>query len=97
MGLLAGKIFSILGFYISLISLIPALLLFLIKILLSENLDFLKQYYWLPFSLTGFYLLITVVYGGLILALSSRGKGARFAGFGCRGLYVLFERVIIIL
>lgn len=89
---LLGKFF-ILGFYISLISLIPALLLFFTKVLLSENLDFLKQYYWVPFSLTGFYLLITVVYGGLILALSSLGKGARFAGIGFFGLYILSDLV----
>ena len=76
---LLGK-FTIIGFYTSLVTLIPALLLFIIKILLSENLNFLTQNFWIPFSILGYFILTVLVYGGLILALSSLGKGARFAG-----------------
>ena len=89
---LVGK-FVIVGFYVFVISLLPALLLFLTKVLISENLSFLKQYYWVPFALLGFYLIITLIYGGLILALSSLGKGARFAGIGFFAIYVLTDLI----
>jgi ABC-2 type transport system permease protein len=89
---LMGK-FVIVGFYVFIISLLPALLLFLTKVLISENLSFLKQYYWVPFALLGFYLIITLIYGGLILALSSLGKGARFAGIGFFAIYVLTDLI----
>ena len=74
-----GKLGTI-GFYISLVSLLPALILFLIKIMLEENFNFLTQNYWIPFSIIGYWLMVTLVFGGLILALSALGRGSRFAG-----------------
>jgi len=85
---LLGK-FAIVGFYVFVISLLPALLLFFTKVLISDDLSFLKQHYWVPLALFGFYLIITIIYGGLILALSSFGRGARFAGIGFFGIYIL--------
>ena len=76
-----GKL-CIIGFFTSLVSLVPALILFLIKIMLEENFNFLTQNYWIPFSITGYWLMITLVFGGLILALSALGRGSRFAGIG---------------
>jgi len=75
------------------ISLLPALLLFFTKVLISEDLSFLKQHYWVPFALFGFYLIIILIYGGLILTLSSLGKGARFAGIGFFAIYVLTDLI----
>ncbi len=89
---LLGK-FTIVGFYVFVISLLPALLLFFTKVLISDDLSFLKQHYWVPFALLGFYLIITLIYGGLILALSAVGKGARFAGIGFFAIYVLTDLI----
>ncbi len=85
-----GKL-CIIGFFISLVSLFPALLLFLIKIMLEENFNFLTQNYWIPFSITGYWIMITLVFGGLILALSSLGRGARFAGIGFFTIIVITD------
>jgi len=93
---LLGK-FTIVGFYAGLATFIPAFLLFFIKILLSDNLDFITQYYWLPLSILGYSFLIILVYGGLILALSASGKGARFAGisfFAIIGLSNLMKAIL---
>ena len=93
---IGGK-FAIIGFYISLITLLPALLLFITKILLSEKLDFLSQYFWIPFSILGYFLLIILVYGTLILALSSLGKGTRFAAisfFTIFGITDLVKKIL---
>ena len=78
---IVGK-FAVIAFYCSLVTLIPALFLFLIKILLSEDLGFLGQYYWVPFSILACGGCMILIYGTLILALSSLGKGSRFAGIG---------------
>jgi len=78
---LSGK-FAILSFYIGLVSFLPTFLLFCIRILVADNLDFLKQNYWVLFSISGYFILQIIVLGGLMLALSSMGKSARFAGIG---------------
>jgi len=71
-----GK-FIIIAFYSSLITLVPGLLLFLMCVLLSSGTAFLEAYYWVPFSIIGFCLLIIFIQGGLILALSSAARGMR--------------------
>lgn len=78
---LSGK-FAILSFYIGLVSFLPAFLLFSIRILVADNLDFLRQNYWILFSISGYFILMVIVLGGLMLALSSLGKSPRFAGIG---------------
>ena len=73
-----GK-FLVVGFYGSLVTLAPGLLLFLIRVLLARDATFLKTYYWVPFSIFGYVLLALITLGGIILALSSAARGTRSA------------------
>ncbi len=71
---IGGK-FLIIGFYASLVTLLPGLILFIIKVLLSNDLTFLKMYYWIPLSMLAYVILLITALGGLMLALSSAAKG----------------------
>lgn len=85
-----GKLL-IVGFYGSLITLIPGLLLFLIQVLLATDTTFLQQYFWIPLSLIGFVLIKLVVLGGFMLTLSSMAKSTRTAAILFFGLLSFSE------
>ncbi|MFO7890507.1 MAG: ABC transporter permease subunit [bacterium] len=70
-----GGKFLVISFYGSLVTLLPGLILFFIKALLSNDLTFLKTYYWIPLSMLAYVIVIITALGGLILALSSAAKG----------------------
>jgi len=72
---IGGK-FLIVGFYGILVTLVPGLILFTMKALLANDLTFLKTYYWIPFSMLAYVVILITVLGGLILALSSAAKGS---------------------
>jgi len=73
-----GK-FTIVGFYGALITLVPGLLLFMVRILLARDAVFFNKYFWIPFSITGYVFLVLVTMGGLILALSAASRSATSA------------------
>jgi len=75
---IGGK-FLVISFYGGLITFIPSIILFFMQVVLSKNTIFLKTYFWIPFSLFGYTLLILCTLGGLMLALSSISKGTRSA------------------
>lgn len=75
---IAGKL-GVISFFLALITLIPALSLFIIRLLFSNDLSFLKQYYWLPLSITAFCIIIIAVTGCFIIAISSLFKSTRLA------------------
>jgi len=77
----AGKA-GVIAFYTGLVTFVPAVVLFVLKALMSADSAFLAEYYWIPFSAAAHFAIVVLTYGGLILALSSLGKGARFAGIG---------------
>lgn len=74
-----GK-FLVVGFYGSLVTLVPGLLLFLLRVLLAQDSTFLSEFYWIPFALIGQASVILLTLGGMILALSSALKSGRSAG-----------------
>jgi hypothetical protein len=82
---IGGK-WLILAFFGSLVTWIPALLLFIIQWLLSGSEAFLRQFFWIPFSVLGSSLTALLVLGGLMLLLSSVASA--------RGAAVLFFAVI---
>jgi len=73
-----GK-FTIVGFYGSLITLVPGLLLFLIRVLLARDAIFFNKYFWIPFSITGYVFLVLLTMGGLILAFSAASRNTTSA------------------
>lgn len=70
MDYISGK-FIILSFYSLVISLVPGLLLFIIRLLLATDTAFLKTYYWVPFSIIASSLIIVLTLGSLAMGLSS--------------------------
>ncbi len=80
-----GK-FCVLCFYGCLVTLLPALLLFLFRVLLATDASYLKQYYWIPFSITGYSLLIILTLGSVLLAISASARGTRSAAILFFGL-----------
>jgi hypothetical protein len=74
----AGK-FSIIAFYGALITIVPALILFVFQLLLTEEPGFFATYYWVPLSIIGRGALILIVLGGLMLAASAVARGTRSA------------------
>jgi len=61
----------VLAFYSALITVVPAILLFIIQLLLSGDSTFLVDYYWIPFSILAIWMISVLVLGGLILTLSA--------------------------
>ena len=80
-----GKFFVI-GFYGSLVSWIPALILFLFRVLLANDASYLQQYYWLPLSIFGYAVIIIVTLGFLLTAISASARGIRSAAILFFGL-----------
>lgn len=67
---LGGKFFVI-GFYGTTISLIPALILFMMQILIGNDPDFLGSSFWVVFSMVGYSILILGTLVNLMLLLSA--------------------------
>ena len=75
---LGGK-FLVLFFYGGLVTLVPGLALFILRLLLSRDGTFFAENYWVIFSITGFVILKLTVMGALVLALSSLTRNTRLA------------------
>ncbi len=74
-----GKL-AILGTFLLGVTLVPALLLWVMELGFSSDLRFLARYWWLPFSIIGFSVSASLAWGLLVLALSSVSKSSRFVG-----------------
>ncbi|MFC1627612.1 hypothetical protein ACFL3H_00690 [Gemmatimonadota bacterium] len=89
---IAGK-FLIVGWYGSLITLIPGLILFLLMVLLSTDSTFFSDHWWVPLALLGQSLIILLSLGGVILALSALTGRARSAAILFFGLMTIPEMI----
>jgi len=81
-----GGKFLILAFYAGLITLVPALLLFVIQLFLTGDASFFREFYWIPFSILGAFAVSVAVLGGMMLAVS--------AAAGSRSAAVVFFAVL---
>ena len=77
---LIGK-FAVIGVLLGCLTLVPGLLLFLEHALLAD-ISFLKENYWLPFSIIIYSVLITVSASLLMLLFSSLTSNPRYATIG---------------
>lgn len=75
----AGK-FAVLAGIAALLMPAPALLLFLMETGLSTDTTFVATYFWLPFAIIGYSLVVIVGAGLLALAASSFTRSGRYAG-----------------
>ena len=77
---LIGK-FAVMGILLSCLTLIPGLLLFLQHVLLTD-ISFLKENYWMPFSIIAYSVIIILVSSVLMLVFSSLTSNPRYAIIG---------------
>ncbi len=77
---LIGK-FAVIGILLLCMTLVPGLLLFLEQALLTDE-PFLQGYFWLPFSIVIYSVIITVITGLLMLVFSSLTTNLRYATIG---------------
>lgn len=91
-----GK-FLVIGFFVSLITLVPGLLLFLMRVLMAMDSVYLQNYFWIPLSLVGYVIVELLVLGGLILVVSAIFKSTRFAAVFFLCLIVFPELIQTIL
>ena len=77
---LIGK-FAVMGILLSCLTLIPGLLLFLEHVLLTDT-SFLKENYWMPFSIIAYSIIIILVSSLLMLVFSSLTSNSRYAIIG---------------
>jgi ABC-2 type transport system permease protein len=73
-----GK-FIVVFFYGSLITILPALLLFGLQLLVTVEPGFFGNYYWVPFSILAQGVIVLTALSAILLALSSLAKGTRSA------------------
>ena len=77
---LIGK-FAAIGILLGCFTLIPGLLLFLEHLLLADT-SFLKENYWIPFSIIAYSVIIILSTGLLMLLFSSLTTNSRYATIG---------------
>ena len=73
-----GK-FSVVLVYFGLVTVVPALLLYLLQIVITVEPGFFAAYYWVPLSIIAQAIAAIIVLGSLLLAVSSCAKGTRSA------------------
>ena len=78
---------SILVFYLFLLTLVPGLVLYIMKIVFSGSLDFVGKHPLLPLSIFGYSVLVTVFFSFYTLLLSSVSKNRRYVIILIVGIY----------
>ncbi len=76
---LIGKL-GVVVFFVTLTTLIPGILLFLIAAAFHSNLEFLQQYAWVALPIIAYSLIIIFTNALVVLAMSALNRSARFAG-----------------
>ncbi len=74
---LLGKT-GVIAFFVLIYTLIPGLILFLFKLVFAGSFRFFLDYPWLPLSIIGYSLLLTVFFAAYTLLLSALSKNRRF-------------------
>jgi ABC-type transport system involved in multi-copper enzyme maturation permease subunit len=87
---LIGKA-AVIFFYLFMITLVPGVVFVITKLIFSGSLRFLGDYPWLPFSVIGYSLLVTVVFTLYALFLSSLSKNRRYVGILIFGIYLFSD------
>lgn len=83
-----GKV-AILGLLLSSVTILPSILLFLERSLLSGGLDFLRRRYWLIFSCIGYGFIISIIPCMLMLAFSALIGEAKYAAISFGAVVLL--------
>lgn len=84
---LLGKL-GVLVFFLTLPTLVPGLLLFLLAVVFRTDFTFLREHAWVPLAIAAYSAVIVAAYALPMLALSSMTRSARFAGMAFAGLFL---------
>lgn len=87
-----GKL-GVVGFFLALVTLVPALLLFLLAVVFETDGTFLERYYWVLGAILAYSLAIVASNSLLVLALSSLTKSSRFAGINFAAIF-FFSQIL---
>jgi hypothetical protein len=83
---LAGKL-GVVAVFVLLVTAVPINLLFLFKVLIDGGWTFFKAHWWLPLSITGYSLVLTLFCGAAILLASSLVTRKAWAGVVLIGVF----------
>jgi ABC-type transport system involved in multi-copper enzyme maturation permease subunit len=89
-GYLIGKA-NVIAFFLLLLTLVPGLVFILFKLLFSGSFRFLASYPWLPLSVMGYSLFVTVFFCCYTLLLSSLSKNRRYVSILIFAIYVFSD------
>ena len=87
---------SVLVFFLSFVSLVPALILYVLKILFSGSLKFVGEYPLLPLSILSYSLLMTAFFTLYTLLISSVSKNRRYVIILIIGIYFFSDMLFAI-
>jgi len=87
-----GKL-GVMVFFLTLPTLLPGILLFLLAVIFESDAAFLEQNYWILGSIVAYSVVIILTYALIILALSSLTKSSRFAGIFFAAVF-LFSQIL---
>ncbi|MBN1221841.1 MAG: ABC transporter permease subunit [Candidatus Aminicenantes bacterium] len=82
---------TVIVFFIFILTLIPGLVFIIMKLIFAGNFEFIAKYPWLPLSVIGYSLLLTVFFSFYGLFLSSVNKNRRYVAILIFGLYFFTE------
>lgn len=82
---------SVIAFFLLILTLIPGWLFFGTKLLFAGSFDFFRQYPWIPLSVLGYSLFITVFLTVYTLFLSSLSQNRRYVSLLIFGLYLISD------
>ena len=85
-----GKV-SVITFFLFLITLVPGIILFLMKLIFSGSFRFFASYPWLPVSIIIYSVFVTGFFSFYTLFLSSISKNRRYVAIFIFGLYIFSD------
>jgi len=87
---LLGKV-AVVAFFLFIITLIPGIVFFIMKLVFSGSLKFFASYPWLPFSIIGYSAFVTIFFAFYTLFLSSLSKNRSYVTIFIFGLYIFSD------
>jgi len=87
-----GKL-GVVAFFLSLPTLVPALLLFVLAVAFQPGGAFVREFGWVPGSIVAYSLVIILTNGLVVLAVSSLTRSSRFAGINFAAIF-LFSQIL---
>ncbi len=82
---------AVIVFFLSLLTLVPGLVFFLMKLIFAGSFKFFAAYPWIPLSVIGYSVLLTAFFSFYTLLLSSINKNSRYVSILIIGIYLFSD------